>query len=44
MRYKEEFFYSGGRETLEHIAQRGGSAPSLETVKVRLVGVLSNLI
>ena len=35
-------FYNEGGETLERVAQR--DAPSLEPLKVRLDGALSNLI
>ena len=38
---KEAVFYSKGSEALEQVAQRGGGAPSLETLKVRLDGALS---
>jgi len=35
------FFYSQGGEALAQVAQRGGGAPSLEILKVRLQGAVS---
>ena len=37
-------FYNEGSKAVAQVAQRSGSAPSLETVKVRLDGALSNLM
>ena len=34
-------FYNKGSEALAQVAQRGGGAPSLDTLKVRLDGALS---
>jgi len=45
-RYKEEFFYHKGGDTLEGVAQKrsGGSIPRNGSLKSRLEMSLSNLI
>lgn len=44
MIFKEENFSSEGGEALVQVFQRGGGCWSLGTLKIRLDGVLSNLI
>lgn len=44
MGYKEYIFYNLVVQTLEHAAQRSGSTPSLETLKVIVDRILNNLI
>jgi len=37
--YKENAVYDKGGRALENVAQRGGGAPSLQTAKVRMLGL-----
>jgi len=42
--YNDQVFYSKSAKALDQVAWRGGGSPSLEILKVRLDGAMSNLI